>query len=248
MIMVTGDIHGDISRIEYIARKLDTTLDDILIILGDAGFNYYVKKDESINRYVDDGALAVHDRLANIPLTIAVVQGNHECPAWRCEGMEYEPFARGKAYRRPEAENVWYLENGGLYEFDGRDYLVLGGAHSIDRAWRQVPIDGKPIVKGRWFPDEQICRADIELAEDTMEREGKKVHGILAHTCPRHCIPTEALLEGLSPKHADYTMENLFERFSKEWNYDIWYFGHYHRDRWIDEKHRILYKTVELLK
>ena len=40
MIYITGDMHGDFSRIERFCDRLHPSKDDIMIILGDAGFNY----------------------------------------------------------------------------------------------------------------------------------------------------------------------------------------------------------------
>ena len=40
MIWLTGDTHGHFERIEAFCREKQTTVDDILIILGDAGFNF----------------------------------------------------------------------------------------------------------------------------------------------------------------------------------------------------------------
>ena len=39
---ITGDIHGDFSRIEEFCRENDTTKEDVMIILGDAGINYWL--------------------------------------------------------------------------------------------------------------------------------------------------------------------------------------------------------------
>ena len=41
MIYITGDTHGDFSRIERFCEKFQPSREDIMIILGDAGFNYY---------------------------------------------------------------------------------------------------------------------------------------------------------------------------------------------------------------
>ena len=38
MIYITGDTHGDFSRIERFCEKFQPSRDDIMIILGDAGF------------------------------------------------------------------------------------------------------------------------------------------------------------------------------------------------------------------
>lgn len=39
---ITGDTHGDFSRIEEFCRENDTTKEDVMIILGDAGINYWL--------------------------------------------------------------------------------------------------------------------------------------------------------------------------------------------------------------
>lgn len=41
MIYLTGDTHGDFRRIKQFCFKVTPSLDDTLIILGDASFNYY---------------------------------------------------------------------------------------------------------------------------------------------------------------------------------------------------------------
>ena len=41
MIYVTGDTHGNFSRIAHFCARMNTKPDDIMIILGDAGINFY---------------------------------------------------------------------------------------------------------------------------------------------------------------------------------------------------------------
>jgi len=41
LIYLTGDPHGNFGRIEEFCVRFKTTRDDIMIILGDAGINYY---------------------------------------------------------------------------------------------------------------------------------------------------------------------------------------------------------------
>ena len=38
---ITGDTHRDFERIEQFCEENGTTVDDVMIILGDAGINYY---------------------------------------------------------------------------------------------------------------------------------------------------------------------------------------------------------------
>ena len=41
MIYITGDTHGDFRNVARFCEKMQTSKDDVLIILGDAGINYY---------------------------------------------------------------------------------------------------------------------------------------------------------------------------------------------------------------
>ena len=37
---ITGDCHGDFQKVEAFCRRMQTTIEDCMIILGDAGINY----------------------------------------------------------------------------------------------------------------------------------------------------------------------------------------------------------------
>ena len=41
MIYITGDTHGDMNRIVRFCERMETSQEDIMIILGDVGLNYY---------------------------------------------------------------------------------------------------------------------------------------------------------------------------------------------------------------
>ena len=48
MIYITGDIHRDFSRI----YKLEKDIDNMLIVLGDVGINYYLnEEDKNYKKY-----------------------------------------------------------------------------------------------------------------------------------------------------------------------------------------------------
>ena len=68
MIYITGDTHGDFSRIERFCEKFQPSRDDIMIILGDAGFNYYGGKRDQ----------RVKERMSEMPITVFSIHGNHE--------------------------------------------------------------------------------------------------------------------------------------------------------------------------
>lgn len=68
MIYITGDKHGDYRSVFDFCNKHMTTIDDIMIILGDAGINYYLNERDNV----------LKDSLLNLPITLFCVHGNHE--------------------------------------------------------------------------------------------------------------------------------------------------------------------------
>lgn len=49
MVILTGDTHGSFDRIEDFCVEYDTTTEDTMIILGDAGINYWLdERDEQL--------------------------------------------------------------------------------------------------------------------------------------------------------------------------------------------------------
>lgn len=65
---VTGDTHADFNRIFEFFDFYETTKDDILIILGDAGINYFL----------DDTDYQLKKELSELQITLFCVHGNHE--------------------------------------------------------------------------------------------------------------------------------------------------------------------------
>ena len=63
MIYITGDTHRDFSRL----FKMDANTEDILIVLGDAGINYYLNNEDiMLKKYLKD-----------FKLKLFCIRGNH---------------------------------------------------------------------------------------------------------------------------------------------------------------------------
>ena len=57
MIYITGDTHGRFERIDRFTVNMQTRLSDVMIILGDAGLNFYLnKRDAQTKNYVNQFA------------------------------------------------------------------------------------------------------------------------------------------------------------------------------------------------
>ena len=67
-VYLTGDTHGHFERIECFCKDNETTPYDLLIILGDAGINYYGGHwDKKLKQYI-----------ASMPITLLCINVNHE--------------------------------------------------------------------------------------------------------------------------------------------------------------------------
>ena len=65
---ITGDTHKKFDRVESFCLEHHTTTDDVMIILGDSGINYWLgPKDEKLK-----------ERVARIPVTCFCIHGNHD--------------------------------------------------------------------------------------------------------------------------------------------------------------------------
>ena len=68
MIYITGDKHGDFSEVYAFCCKNKTIRDDLMIVLGDAGINYYANEQD----------MYLKNSLLQYPMTFFCIHGNHE--------------------------------------------------------------------------------------------------------------------------------------------------------------------------
>ena len=68
MFYITGDPHGDFREIKVFAESERLSTEDVIIVLGDAGVNYYLdERDEQLKKLA-----------SRIPATLFCIHGNHE--------------------------------------------------------------------------------------------------------------------------------------------------------------------------
>lgn len=115
---ITGDCHGDFQKVEAFCRRMQTTIEDCMIILGDAGINYCMDhRDTERKKY-----------LAGLPITVFCVYGNHEERPSNISSYRKKKWKNGTVYFEPEYPNLIFAKDGEIYEFSGKKVLVIGGA------------------------------------------------------------------------------------------------------------------------
>ena len=127
---LTGDCHGDFTRFYKLNQAVPEGEIWGVIILGDAGFNFWLSKSEQ----------KVKKRIArSYPnLIFYCVRGNHEERPENLPNIEeaFDPDVGALVWIEPEFINIRYLKDGGIYCIDGHKTLIVGGAYSIDKDYR----------------------------------------------------------------------------------------------------------------
>lgn len=223
---VTGDTHGQFDRIAEFCERFNTTQRDVLIILGDAGINYYRNRRD----------IRIKEYLSRLPITLFCIHGNHEIRPEKLTCYETIPWNGGLAYQEKAYPNLIFAQDGEIYDIDGEKTFICGGAYSVDKHYRLA--NGWP-----WFPDEQPNDRIKTLCEQMLERKAWRVDRVLTHTCPERYIPREMFLPGIDQSTVDSSTEKWLDTLIPRLTYKKWMCGHYHTDKTVD-KIRFLYNDI----
>lgn len=239
-LYVVGDTHQSVdihklnSRLFPIGNEL--TKDDILVILGDAGFVWsYGKEAKGEEKFW-------RDWIESKPWTTFCVLGNHE----NYDAIEELPIVEfGGAPARQLSKSVFYAETGTIYNLCGAKCLVMNGADSTD-----IVVDGEQYRKEgiSWWRQEQITQEDVNKGLIALARSNDKVDFVFSHTggtevCKQlgyKSYPSDFMLDQILYTVEYSDNENISDNAPRH------YCGHYHRDKRIDNT-RIVYNDILLI-
>lgn len=225
MIYLTGDIHGDPWRIVNFCRRIEPGKDDIIVLLGDVGANFFGgMRDESVKALLDmcgPKLLCVH--------------GNHEMRPWNVPGYELKEWHGGKLWVQESFPNLLFAKDGEIFDLDGLRCIVIGGAYSVDKPMR--------IARGYgWWEDEQPSDEIKAYVEEQLRTNSIDV--VLSHTCPFKYEPVEMFLAGVDQSGVDDSTERWLDKIEESVDYKDWFCGHWHTDKRIDRMH-FLFESFE---
>jgi len=218
MVYITGDIHGDPMRIYAFAKKHKLTKNDMVIILGDVGANYY--GDERDER--------TKENLSKVRVPILCIHGNHEMRPWEADGYTLVKWNGGKVWVQEKYPQLLFAKDGEIYTIDGKRYIAIGGAYSVDSYWRIKHHAG-------WWESEQPTEEIKKFVEKQLQVN--EIDIILSHTCPRKYEPIEAFLPFIDQSSVDTSTEDWLDSIEEAVNYQAWYCGHWHIEKDIDKMH-----------
>ncbi len=130
-----------------------------------------------------------------------------------------------------ESKGIYFADNGAELSINGKSFLCIGGAYSVDKDIR--------LLRGyAWWEQEELT--DAELDEIVNRVAGKKYDYVLTHTCPYSNLPREVFLPGVDQSKILNRTEKALDRIKDSIEFTRWYCGHYHTDK-VDGKVTFLF-------
>lgn len=221
MIFVTGDIHGahDIRKLSSKKFIEGNSLkkQDYVIICGDFGLIWDNSNEEKYWL----------KWLENKPWTTLFLDGNHEnfdllyqykVERWHGGNVQFI------------SDSVIHLMRGQVFNIEGKTFFTMGGGTSVDRVYR---VEGKT-----WWSQEIPSSEEFGDAYNSLDSNHWKVDFLLTHT-----TSTVHMQEMVYMKENSH-LNDFLDKLQDKLEYKHWYFGHFHRDCILDDKHTALYHKI----
>lgn len=223
MIKITGDTHGNLDFDKlFLQEHQNMTKKDYMIITGDVGACWY-------------GPNSIQDKLQQqsyerLPYTTLFCDGNHENFDY-LNSLQISQWNGGKIHKINES--LIHLMRGQIYEINGETYFVMGGADSIDKIYR---TESKS-----WWKAEMPSLEEYEEAESNLKNYNYQVDYIITH-----CASSKTQYR-INPTFKRDSLTDWFHDLEPRLNFKKWYFGHYHIDENVTDKHIALYNKVIMI-
>lgn len=223
MIYLTGDLHGGIDIHKLSKRNFDDsalTKSDYLIILGDFGLIWNSPPTHEEEYWLN--------WLSKKNYTTLFIDGNHENHLL-LNSYPVTTWNGGKIHKI--CDSVFHLMRGQIFTIDNHTLFTMGGADSIDKAWRTISKS--------WWPEEMPNKEEYTEGIQNLRLFNHQVDYIITHTAPTSIV--NQLIPEIKPPDQ---LTNFLEAIKAGTQYKHWYFGHFHEDRDIDKKHTLLYYNI----
>lgn len=247
-IFITGDTHGDFTRLRpiFFPDQSELTKQDYVIICGDFGGIW----DDSLeDRYWLDW-------LEERPFTTLFIDGNHE-NFDLLTTYPTEPWQGGVV--QPIRPSVLHLMRGQVYQLQGLTFFTMGGAKSHDISGgilnpddplfrsehRQLTLQGIPhrINHKTWWQEELPCYEEYRSAQSNLSQHNWTVDYIITHCCPTSI--QDQLYKG---RYSADPLTDFLEELSQRCQFKRWFFGHYHIDQMLTGNYLVLYEQIVQVK
>lgn len=220
MVYITGDIHGDLSRLSPDKLRF-MKLHDTLIVCGDFGFIWDDSKNED----------KILRNLGKRKYNICFVDGTHENFSILNKFPAEDKFG-GKA--RNITGNLYHLMRGQVYTIEGMKVFTMGGGELPEAELR--------------FEDEDTSHPELPTKEELLaavnrlEQNNFEVDLIITHEPPSKT--REFLLMQKNEKFSVTALNAFLDELAVQCKYKKWYFGSMHTDKFISENQVAVFRNI----
>jgi Predicted phosphoesterases, related to the Icc protein len=208
MVYITGDLHGDISRLKSKAvRKLRRN--DYLIVCGDFGFLWDGSENER----------RILEWIGKRKFHVLFVDGaNDNLPLLE----KYDRIAWNGGEVHAISGKLKHLCRGSIFTIDNFTIFAFGGGIATD--------DDSFGRDADWISLQLPTDAEIEAARANLMAHNNTVDYVVTHQCS---LKLKSLL--LMKDTQASNMEWFFDEVRSACTYKGWFFGHYHLDKYIPQ-------------
>lgn len=175
MLLVAGDTHGDQNHVRHLLAVARRHGCAAVFVLGD--FGYWEHESDGV-AYLDRVDLFA----GRDGLLVYFLDGNHDKTSLLLS--KYSGNADDEGFLRVR-EHVRYAPRGHRWTWAGTRFISLGGAYSVDKAYRLELEARRRRAQSLWFPEEEM--SDEDMARFLVD--SSPVDVILAHDKPRASQP-----------------------------------------------------------
>lgn len=219
MIYITGDVHGDQSRLSEDKLKFMKAR-DTLIISGDFGFIWDDSKNED----------KILRNLGKRKYNICFIDGTHE-NFNVLNNFPAEDWNGGKA--RNICGNLYHLMRGQIYTIEGLKVFTMGGGELPEQETR---------IKGDEYEHlETPAKEELLAAVTRLEKVKFNVDIIITHEPPSKT--REFLMMQKNETFSVSALNAFFDELAFQCEYKKWYFGSMHIDKYISENQVAVFKN-----
>ena len=237
-IFITGDTHGniDLQKLKEFPLKDELTKDDYMIIAGDFGglwsgsedgikYGYQYPDKSKIDTTHDEEILNFYNKQN---YTTLFIDGNHE-NFKLLDSYPVEEWNGGKIHKI--SDSIYHLMRGEVFNINNLKILTIGGAESIDKNRR--------VKDFTWWEEELPTEEELKVISKNIRKHDCKFDYVITHCCANRFHKYLDLLFDRTDILTDY-----FDYIEDKIEYTSWFFGHYHTDKEIDDKHLALYDDI----
>lgn len=226
MVFVTGDVHCpiDVSKLnrKNFPEQKKLMKDDFLIVCGDMGIVWNNPKSKA---YKED--IYWQKWFSSKSFTTLFVDGNHE-NFDMLNSYPIEEKWNGRVQKI--CDNVYHLMRGEIYTICDKTFFCFGGGSSHDKMYRKEGVS--------WWPDEIPSYQEVNYGIEKLNSKNNCVDFIISHCC------SDRNQDKISKYYEKDSLTKYFDFIEDNVKFSHWYFGHYHEDIEIDDKHTCLYQKI----